>query len=140
MRLTPHLTLPLILHHQNMYSIKSRLPLKVVFHQKLSPIKGCPPSKVVLHQKSSSIKDHLLSKVVFHQWSSSVKDRLPSKFGFRKGSFRKSSHLVAQPASGTRKNSSKVEFQVWPSMVRIVWVRGGGAKIKIYAFSVQLQY
>ena len=89
-RLTPRLTLHLTLHltpyHQNLPSIKSRLPLKVVYHQKLSSSKGCLLSKVVFHQRSSSVKDRLPSKVVFRHRSSSVKGRLPSKVVFRQRS------------------------------------------------------
>ena len=70
-RLTPRLTLHLTLHltpyHQNLPSIKSRLPLKVVYYQKSSSSESRLPSKVVFHQRSSSLKGSLSSKVVFWQ-------------------------------------------------------------------------
>ena len=65
-RLTLHLTLHLTPHHQNLPSIKSCLPLKVVY------LRSCLPAKVVYHQRSSSIKRRLPSKGVFRQRSSSV--------------------------------------------------------------------
>ena len=58
-RLTPRLTLHLILHHQNMCSIKSRLSSEVVSHKRMCSIKSCPPSKVDFRQRSSSGKGHL---------------------------------------------------------------------------------
>ena len=67
-------------------SIRSCLPLKVVFRWRSSSVKGRLPSKVVFRQRSSFVKGRLPSKVVFRQRSSSVKGRLPSKVVFRQRS------------------------------------------------------
>ena len=57
-------------------SIRSRLPLKVVFHRGLSSVKGSLPSKVVFHQRLSSIKGRLPSKFFYHQRVSSIKGQV----------------------------------------------------------------
>ena len=54
-------------------SIRSSLPLKVVFRCRLSSVEARLLSKVVFCWRSSSVEGRLLSKAVFHQRMSSVR-------------------------------------------------------------------
>ena len=57
----------MVVFHQRLSSIKSRLPSKNIFLPRSSFIQGHLPSKVVLHPRLSIFKGQLILKVIFHQ-------------------------------------------------------------------------